>query len=42
LQTAARTAALRPLWPAKPENDKRAFEAAYQAVLADVLARSEP
>jgi hypothetical protein len=41
LQTAARTAALRPLWPAKPESDKRAFESAYQAVLSDVLARSE-
>jgi len=37
---AARTAALRPLWPAKPDSDKAPFEAAYKAVLADVVAKS--
>lgn len=37
---AARTAALRPLWPAKPDSDKAPFEAAYRAVLQDVLAKS--
>lgn len=42
LDAAARTAALRPVWPAKPEDDKSAFETAYQAVLGDVLARSAP
>lgn len=41
LDAAARTAALRPLWPAKPEDDKAAFDKAYQAVLNDVIARSE-
>lgn len=41
LDAAARTAALRPLWPAKPEDDKSAFEKAYQALLGEVLARSE-
>lgn len=40
LDAAARTAALRPLWPAKAEDDKTAFDTAYQAVLRDVLARS--
>jgi uncharacterized protein len=39
---AARTAALRPLWPAKPDSDKAPFETAYKAVLADVLAKSNP
>lgn len=37
---AARTAALRPLWPAKPDSDRAPFEAAYAALLADVLAKS--
>lgn len=39
-EAAARTAALRPLWPAKPDSDRSAFEAAYRAVLADVVAKS--
>jgi type 1 glutamine amidotransferase len=38
---AARTAALRPLWPEKPDSDKAPFEAAYRAVLQDVVARSD-
>ncbi|AZH13137.1 glycosyl hydrolase [Caulobacter vibrioides] len=42
LDAATRTAALRPLWPEKPQSDKSAFETAYRALLADVLARSEP
>jgi type 1 glutamine amidotransferase len=37
---AARTAALRSLWPAKPDSDKAPFEAAYKAVLAEVVAKS--
>ena len=37
---AARTAALRPLWPTKPEDDKAPFDAAYKAVLQDVVAKS--
>jgi uncharacterized protein len=37
---AARTAALRPLWSAKPDSDKAPFDAAYKAVLADVVAKS--
>ena len=37
---AARTAALRPLWPAKPESDKAPFEQAYKAVLDEVVAKS--
>lgn len=37
---AARTAALRPLWPAKPDSDRTAFDAAYKDVLADVIAKS--
>jgi type 1 glutamine amidotransferase len=37
---AARTAALRPLWPAKPDSDKAPFDMAYKAVLADVVAKS--
>ena len=37
---AARTAALRPLWPAKPNSDKAPFDAAYKAVLDDVVAKS--
>lgn len=39
---AARTAALRPLWPAKPDSDKAPFETAYKAVLSDVEAKSNP
>jgi len=42
LDAAARTAALRPLWPERADNDKQEFETAYSAVLRDVLARSEP
>lgn len=38
---AARTAALRPLWPAKPDGEKAPFETAYRAVLQDVLAASD-
>ncbi len=41
-EAAARTAALRPLWPVKPDSDKAPFEAAYKAVLQDVIARSDP
>jgi uncharacterized protein len=37
---AARTAALRPLWPAKPDSDKAPFETAYKAVLDEVVAKS--
>ncbi len=37
---AARTAALRPLWPAKPDSDKAPFDAAYKAVLDEVVAKS--
>ena len=37
---AARTAALRPLWPAKPDSDRTKFDEAYKAVLADVVAKS--
>lgn len=37
---AARTAALRPLWPTKPEDDRTTFDAAYKAVLDEVVARS--
>lgn len=39
-EAAARTAALRPLWPAKPDSDRTKFDAAYKVVLADVLAKS--
>lgn len=39
-ETAARTAALRPLWPAKPESDRTRFDEAYSAVLADLVAKS--
>ncbi|MEW6389991.1 MAG: ThuA domain-containing protein [Pseudomonadota bacterium] len=38
---AARTAALRPLWPMKPDSDRAPFDAAYSALLAEVLAKSE-
>jgi type 1 glutamine amidotransferase len=37
---AVRTAALRPLWPAKPDSDRAKFDAAYKAVLTDVVAKS--
>lgn len=40
-EAATRTAALRPLWPDKPDSDKAPFEAAYRAVLQDVVARSD-
>ncbi len=40
-ETAARTAALRPLWPGKPDSDRTRFDAAYKAVLQDVVAKSE-
>lgn len=39
--TAARTAALRPLWPGKPTSDRTRFDAAYKAVLDEVVARSD-
>lgn len=39
-ETAARTAALRPLWPGKPDSDRTRFDAAYKAVLDEVLAKS--
>lgn len=41
LDAAARTAALRPLWPMKPDSDRAPFDAAYSALLAEVLAKSE-
>ena len=41
-EAAARTAALRPLWPGKPDSDRTKFDAAYKAVLDDVVARSAP
>ena len=37
--TAARIAALREVYPAKPDSDRAPFEAAYGAVLAEVLTR---
>jgi type 1 glutamine amidotransferase len=37
--TAARIAGLRALYPAKPGDDRAPFEAAYKAVLAEVVAR---
>ncbi|HWW26156.1 MAG TPA: ThuA domain-containing protein [Caulobacter sp.] len=37
--TAQRIADLRTVYPAKPDSDRAPFEAAYKAVLADVLAR---
>lgn len=37
---AARVAALRPLWPAKPDSDRAPFDAAYSALLTEVLAKS--
>jgi type 1 glutamine amidotransferase len=37
---AVRTAALRPLWPAKPDSDRTKFDAAYKAVLDEVVAKS--
>lgn len=37
---AARTAALRPLWPAKPDSDRGPFDNAYKAILQDVVAKS--
>ena len=39
LATAARIAGLRPLYPAKPDSDHAPFDAAYGAVLAEVLAK---
>ncbi len=39
-EAAARTAALRPLWPMKPDSDRAPFDAAYSALLAEVLANS--
>lgn len=40
LDAAGRTAALRPLWPMKPDSDRAPFDAAYSALLAEVLAKS--
>ncbi|TCS14513.1 ThuA domain-containing protein [Caulobacter sp. BK020] len=37
--TAQRIAGLRTVYPAKPDSDRGPFDAAYKAVLADVLAR---
>jgi hypothetical protein len=37
--TAQRIADLRAVYPAKPDSDRAPFDAAYKAVLADVLAR---
>jgi uncharacterized protein len=37
---ATRAAALRPLWPMKPDSDRAPFDAAYSALLAEVLAKS--
>ncbi|ADG09898.1 glycosyl hydrolase [Caulobacter segnis] len=39
-EAAARAAALRPLWPMKPDSDRAPFDAAYSALLAEVLAKS--
>jgi hypothetical protein len=38
--TAARIAALRPIFPGKPDADRTKFDAAYGPLLAEVLARS--
>ena len=40
--TAGKIAALRPLFPAKPDSDPAQFRAAYEPLLALVLARSAP
>jgi type 1 glutamine amidotransferase len=40
--TAARIAALRPVFPGKPDSDRTKFDAAYAPLLAEVLARSAP
>lgn len=39
--TVARIAALRPIFPAKPDSDTARFDAAYRPLLAEVLAKSE-
>lgn len=41
-KTYARIAALRPVFPGKPDSDPTPFAAAYQPLLAEVMARSEP
>jgi type 1 glutamine amidotransferase len=41
-KTYARIAALRPVFPGKPDSDPSAFAAAYQPLLAELTARSEP
>jgi hypothetical protein len=38
--TAARIAALRPVFPGKPDSDRTKFDAAYAARLAEILAKS--
>lgn len=38
---ARRIAGLRPLYPAKPDSDRAPFEAAYRAILNEVLARGQ-
>ena len=40
-ETGARIAALRSIYPAKPDSDTMRFEAAYKPLLAQVLAQSE-